>query len=303
MLHLSSFLRLVLVLLRLLPRRCSIFPFSLFLLFIFYQKGTRFSHFSFSCSSSKKLLDFPIFLVVVPKRCSVFPFLLFLLVQARWEEVGVWRVVSCKRVREEEESTKAWRERRVDLSWKWGFKVRVLSRGRLRVASQGVGGGRKEEEERSRGVRAMRLHASPERSYKLRNIDLNKEPPPWDTDDVSGGATGSGGGGDTIAFRGVRHRPELNKWVTEIRPTSQKRKIWLGTYETPQEAARAYDAGIFYTKKKIPYNFEDSPHHLHNQPIPPELPWDAFAALVKQKATLAAKRHRVNNLQEFATAQ
>jgi hypothetical protein len=169
---------------------------------------------------------------------------------------------------------------------------------------QGVGGGRKEEEEdRSRGVGAMRLHASPERSYKLRNIDLNKEPPPWDTDDVSGGATGSGGGGDTMAFRGVRHRPELNKWVTEIRPTSQKRKIWLGTYETPQEAARAYDAGIFYTKKKIPYNFEDSPHHLHNQPIPPELPWDTFAALVKQKATLAAKRHRVNSLQEFATAQ
>jgi hypothetical protein len=93
------------------------------------------------------LLDFPIFLVVVvPKRCSVFPFLLFLLVQARWEEVGVWRVVSCKRVREEEESRKAWRERRVDLSWKWGFKVRVLRRGRLRVACQGVGGGRKEEE-------------------------------------------------------------------------------------------------------------------------------------------------------------
>jgi hypothetical protein len=59
----------------------------------------------------------------------------------------------------------------------------------------------------------------------------------------------------------------------------------------------------YHAKKKIPYNFEDSPHHLHNQLIPPELPWDAFAALVKQRATLAAKRHRVNNLQEFATAQ
>lgn len=80
-LHFSSFLRLLLLLL---PRRCSIFPFSLFWLFIFYQKGVRFSNFSFSCSSSKKLLDFPIFLVVfVPKRCSVFPFLLFLLVQVR----------------------------------------------------------------------------------------------------------------------------------------------------------------------------------------------------------------------------
>ncbi|CAK9203517.1 unnamed protein product [Sphagnum jensenii] len=159
----------------------------------------------------------------------------------------------------------------------------------------------------------MRLHGSSvlEINYKLRNIDLNKEPPPaWDTDEcASSGSSCTGGsnnGGSldssTAQFRGVRHRRELNKWVTEIRPTSMKRKIWLGTYETPQEAARAYDAGIFYTKKKIPYNFEDSPHQLRNHPIPTELPWENFAALVKQRATSAAKRHRAN-VQDQATAQ
>lgn len=125
-------------------------------------------------------------------------------------------------------------------------------------------------------------------AFKLRNIDLNKMPSAWDPDEVSVGT-----GGDATSYRGVRHRPELNKWVTEIRPTSQKRKIWLGTYETPEEAARAYDVGIFYTKKKIPYNFEDSPQQLQLHPIPPELPWESFAALVKQRATSAAKRARV----------
>ena len=143
------------------------------------------------------------------------------------------------------------------------------------------------EEDRGKGMRLQTKDSSGRNAYKFRNIDLNKAPSAWDTDEVSVGT------GDSTAFRGVRHRPELNKWVTEIRPTSQKRKIWLGTYETAEEAARAYDVGIFYTKKKIPYNFEDSPQQLQLHPIPPELPWESFAALVKQRATSAAKRARV----------
>ncbi|XP_024359372.1 uncharacterized protein [Physcomitrium patens] len=143
-------------------------------------------------------------------------------------------------------------------------------------------------EEESKGMRLAAKDTSGRNAYKYRNIDLNKAPSTWDADEVTVSSTN-----DTTNFRGVRHRPELNKWVTEIRPTSQKRKIWLGTYETPEEAARAYDVGIFYTKKKIPYNFEDSPKKLQQLPIPPELPWESFAAVVKQRATSAAKRARV----------
>jgi EREBP-like factor len=98
-----------------------------------------------------------------------------------------------------------------------------------------------------------------------------------------------GSGGAEASYRGVRHRPELNKWVTEIRPTAQKRKIWLGTYKTPEEAARAYDVGIHYTGKKIPLNFPDSMPNL------PELPrgtWEEIAPFVKKQAVSAAKRHR-----------
>jgi hypothetical protein len=32
---------------------------------------------------------------------------------------------------------------------------------------------------------------------------------------------------EVLVYRGVRHRSELNKWLTEIRPTTHKRKIWL----------------------------------------------------------------------------
>ncbi|CAN8299222.1 unnamed protein product [Cochlearia groenlandica] len=73
-------------------------------------------------------------------------------------------------------------------------------------------------------------------------------------------------------FRGVRQR-QWGSWVSEIRHPLLKRRVWLGTFETAEAAARAYDQASLLmngqtAKTNFPHVFksEQSSDHV-NSPL------------------------------------
>ncbi|KAJ1281317.1 hypothetical protein BS78_04G297100 [Paspalum vaginatum] len=69
---------------------------------------------------------------------------------------------------------------------------------------------------------------------------------------------GSGG----KKYKGVRKR-KWGKWVSEIRLPNSRERIWLGSYDAPEKAARAFDAAFVCLRGPgaagAELNFPDSP--------------------------------------------
>eukprot|EP01018_Ginkgo_biloba_P027614 Gb_01210 [translate_table: standard] len=65
-------------------------------------------------------------------------------------------------------------------------------------------------------------------------------------------------------FKGVRMR-KWGKWVSEVRLPNSRARIWLGSYDTPEKAARAYDAAVYCLRgPKAKFNFPNSPPEIQN---------------------------------------
>ncbi|XP_010687542.2 ethylene-responsive transcription factor TINY isoform X1 [Beta vulgaris subsp. vulgaris] len=66
----------------------------------------------------------------------------------------------------------------------------------------------------------------------------------------------------SIKYTGVRKR-KWGKWVSEVRLPNSRERIWLGSYDSPEKAARAFDAAQYCLRgKSANFNFPDNPPNI-----------------------------------------
>ncbi|XP_061374935.1 ethylene-responsive transcription factor ERF018-like [Gastrolobium bilobum] len=79
----------------------------------------------------------------------------------------------------------------------------------------------------------------------------------------SSSSTTTSGNDHNKLYKGVRKR-KWGKWVSEIRLPNSRERIWLGSHDSPEKAARAFDAALYCLRgRHANFNFPDTPFNLN----------------------------------------